>query len=103
MGRGTKDNRERLIRFCTENGLKLSSTFFDKKMEEKVTYRPIKVGKKEPITARTHDQIDYFICRKKDNISMKDCKSDCRSKMETRHYPLMATLQVQFSKVKNQD
>ena len=44
MGDGAIDNRERLIKLCIENGLKIASTRFQKPqkpIEEKVTYKPL--------------------------------------------------------------
>lgn len=100
MGKDTKDKRDRIIKFCTKNGLQIKSTYFEKKAEEKATYRPIEVGRKEKTTVRTRDQIDYVIVRTKDKAQIMDCKSDCKAKLETSHYPLLATIQVQLTKVK---
>ena len=61
MTKETEDNRERLITFCLENGLKLTNTLFEKETREKVTYRPIGVGKgqdhrENPRPNRLHDE-----------------------------------------------
>ena len=97
MGKDTRDNRERLINLCLGNGLKLNNTFFQQEAEEKVTYRPLSVGRKEKITEETHDQIDYIMSRERDNIRISNCRTDTRAKIESRRYPLIAELPVQFA------
>ncbi len=100
MGDGARDNRERLIRLCLENGLAVTSTRFPKPVENKATYKPLGVKRNQEIRERTHEQLDYVISRKEDNITVTDCHTDTKSRLDSNHYPLIATLKVQFRNVK---
>ena len=78
-----------------------TSTIFQKPVEEKVTYKPLGVKRNQEITERTHEQLDYLLCRKEDNVTVKDCYTDTRTRLDSNHYPIIATLQVQFRSTKN--
>ena len=58
------------------------------------------MGRKEKIAEETHDQIDYIMSRERDKIRISNCRTDTRAKIESRHYPLIAELQVQFTTLK---
>ena len=100
MNTKTIDNRERLIKLCLENGLKLANAMFEKPIEQRITYKPISTREDAPICSRTHDQIDYIMIRESDKITISDCTSDTYSMIESKHYPLLATMKVKFRKLK---
>ena len=96
MGKGAADNRERLIKMCLEHGLKIESTRFQKPIENKVTYKPLGVKRSAEISSKTHEQLDYLICRKDDNVTITDCFTDVHSQLDSNHYPMIATMKMRF-------
>ena len=103
MGDEAIDDRERFINMCLENGLKIASTRFQKPTEEKVTYKQLGVTRSAEITSRTHEQLDYFICRKHDNVTITDCFTDVYSKLDSNHYPMIATMKLQSNNLKKEE
>ena len=71
MAPDTRDNRERLIKLCLENGLKLMNTMFKKPVEQLATHKPLYTKDDTPIAHETHDQIDYIMMRDKDKMRTK--------------------------------
>lgn len=81
-------------------GLKLANTMFEKPIEQRVTYKPTSTIEDAPICSRTHDQIDYIMIRETGKVTISDCTSDTYSMIESKHYPLLATMKVKSGKLK---
>ena len=74
-----------------------------KPIEENVTCKPLGVKKSAEITSRTHEQLDYLICRKEDNVTITDCFTDIRARLDSNHYPMIATMKLQFNNLKKEE
>ena len=99
-GKGALDNKERLTNTCMEQGLKLINTGFDKPIEQRATYRPLKVKPSLPISDAAREQLDHVMARDQGNLRFKDCFTDTNEYLDSHHYPILAMLQIQCSKVK---
>ena len=74
----TKDNRDRFIEWCIENGLKLENTMFEKPIEKLATYKPPGISYGAKISVNTHWQTDY-IATAKGNIRITNCETDTKA------------------------
>ena len=59
-----------------EQGIKLINTGFDKPIEQRAIYRPVKIKPSAPISDAMHEQLDCVLARDKDNLRFKDCITD---------------------------
>ena len=94
----TRDNRNRLLEFCYENGLKLENTMFKKPTNKIVTFKPMEVPTHAPISQYRHWQTDY-IMTKKTNIKVTDCETDTKSFLRSDHYPIVAKVGIKFRRI----
>ena len=52
-------------------------------------------------TSRTHVQLDHLICRKEDNVTITACFTDVQSRLDSNHYPMIATREAQRASREN--
>ena len=95
MNTDVRENRDKLIECCIDNGMRLANTMFQKPIDKLVTYRPLITKKHENITANNHDQSDYIITQKS-CLTITDCETDTKSILLSDHFPIIAEMNIKF-------
>ena len=92
-------NRELLFECCHSCGLIVASSFFDHPPMHQVTYFGLRAKPMDEITETSFAQIDHVLVHCDSREMVTDCWSDRRFALNSRHFPLFASLRHIFQKV----
>ena len=87
-------NRDLLLEFCLSHQMVVSNTFFDKPLENKVTYHEPGVSPNSPITLQGFSVLDLVLVPKEWLPSVQDCSSDRNIAFASHHFPVTANLRL---------
>ncbi len=92
LGNKHTDNANRLLEFCTANGLVVRSTFFKHKREHLATWRSN--------AQNAENQIDHFLVRRNHARLITDCRTYRGAQFDSDHYLLICACTLHFRQYK---